>query len=582
MSAEIIDTTLAAARSHPGRRFAWRYVAWTVVTCSIAAVNVAAGLPAGAVIFGALGGLFAWSAWVLFRGVREVAFLNRALDACRRGDDVEANALIEAVAARSCSRTAARGIANHRALLALDAGDPKSAEQHASAAIAKRPGVLVPDIERAQLAWSHALRALSRAALRDDAGALADAERACDERCTTPGALGCGELARALVAAHGDQKSDVYEILGRARRYLDEVGGRERSLARSLARFAVDRPRSVYRHAAKPDEPELGDILLQPARAKASVTAFEAASAVPLPKAAKASRPRLARRTLLLWFALILLFVAIWTMLSPSSASPAPEVAAQTTTLWTVGSFSAVLVSVTAAIAFAMLKGKRRREAIRRAVIGARRHEPSSLELLETELKRGSPDAALALAMYEESEGEFAGALAHCEQGLAHASASAAVKTASWEIAAPGLAAERAFCLAALGRASEASAVIGSLPNATNYAYATSAHFRVRLANALVRGDRAAALEVARSRGDRLAIPSRDVLLCDLVEATAGRGADDEEWSRLNAQLADEPVLAKWIDHFMPKNTMQRRVAEAEPLEEDDSLERAREEGVDA
>jgi len=551
---------------------------------AIAAVNLAAGLPGGAVLFGAMGGLFAWSAWALFRGVREVAFLNRALDACRRGDEAEAKELIEAIAARRCSRAAARGIANHRALLALDAGDPKSAEHYASAAIDKRAAGLAPDAERAQLAWSYALRALSRAALHDDAGALADAERACDERSTTPAALGCGEIARALVAAHGDRKADVREILARAKPFFDEIGGRERSLARSLARFAMEKPRSVYRHAAKSDEPELGEILLQPARAKASVAAFETSNVtVPLPKAAKTGAPRLAKRALVIWFALILLFLAIWAALSPSDhpAKP-PEASPPDTALWSAAMLVGTLCSIVAASAFAMWRGMRRREAVRRAVIGARRGEPSAITALESELKRGSPDAALALAIADERAGNFAGALARCEQGLARASVSAAVKTASWEIAAPGLAAERAFCLAALGRESEASAVIGSMPNATNYAHATTAHFRVRLASAMVRGDRAAALEVARSRGDRLALPSRDVLLCDLLEATAGRGADDEEWSRLNAELAGDPALAKWIDHFMPTSTMKRRVAGAEPLEEEESAEGAGEERVDA
>ncbi len=134
------------------------------------------------------------------------------------------------------------------------------------------------------------------------------------------------------------------------------------------------------------------------------------------------------------------------------------------------------------------------------------------------------------------------------------------------DLTAPALFAERAFCYAALGKPDEASAILAAMPNASGYALAPTASFRVQLAQALVRGDRAGALEVARTRGDALPLATRDAFLADLLEATDGRGADDEEWSRLHAELAADPKLAKWVEHFVPQATIKRRVGTPDAL----------------
>ncbi len=573
MSDTIVASTLAAAQKHPARRLVWTYVAWTVVFGAMGGGIVLLGASVGGAAFMAIGALFGWSGWQFLRGVREASLLNRALDACRRGEDEHVVALLDAAAARPHSRLAARTISVHRALLALETGEPKTAEVHATAAIERRPGLLVRDLERSQIAWAHAIRALARATLKDDAGALADAEHACDARYATPATYASGELARAAVAANGDRKAEVREILSRAAPLMDEIGGRERALARSLARFAADRPRTVYRHPAKPDEAEHGADFLQPSKTRTSIAAFEATNDVPLPSSAKAHARTVRRRTLVLWVLLILMFLAIWQVLNPSErpahpAPPPPDDAAWSTSATTVA--LPLLVMVFGMTAFVTWLAMRRRVAFRQALLGAKRGEPAAIATLEAQTKRRSPEAALALAGLAERAGDFAGALARCEEGLAYVEATTATKAVHWEIVAPGLATERAFCLAALGRAAEADAVIGSMPNATTYAFAGTAHFRVRFAQALARGDRSGALDIARSRGDRLPIPSRDAFVADLLEATTGRGANDEEWARLHAELARDPALAKWVDHFMPKSALQRRVAPVAPIQQEE------------
>ena len=214
MSDPIVASTLAAAKAHPARRLVWQHATWAALFGGIGLLVLAWGALAGGTAFAAIGAFFAWNAWAFRRGVREASLLNRALDACRRGEDEQAVALIEAAAARSHSRMAARTILVHRALLALETGDPKAAETHATAALEKRPGLLTADHERSQMAWAHALRGLARAALKDDAGALADAEKACDPRYATPATYEAGGRQYVVIACGGGKmgtkSSDAY------------------------------------------------------------------------------------------------------------------------------------------------------------------------------------------------------------------------------------------------------------------------------------------------------------------------------------------------------------------------------------
>ncbi len=564
----MVQEVLDAAKAHPGRKLARVQIVWAAGVILFAAILAVFLSPVAGISMVAVASVFVWSSLIMSRSVLEVSLLNHALDACRRGEREDAAALVDAAAARPHSRLAARTVAGHRALLALDAGDAKAAEKHATDGLAVSLGWIGRDLARTQITWLSSLRALARASLRDDAGAKADADRACDVRHAAPVTYACGELARAIVAANEDRKPEVREILERCAPVMDDVGGRERALARGLARFAAERKRTIYRHPAKTAEPDASN-WLAPTTNKSSVAAFEPTSAeVPLSSVPRAIKPARARwKYAVLWAALVLMFLAIWQVLNPSvppsAATPRVEVDAADP-FWFSGQvlgpfFCVVFMGL---LALNTMRATRQRTVRREATLGALRGERSALAALESQAKGRSAEAALVLARIAERSGDFTGALARCEEGLAYTLSPLAMRAMSYDLLSPALTAERAFCLAALGRLDEATIVIGSMPNARTYAHAGTAHFRVRLALALVRGDRGSALAIARTRGDALALPSRDAFLVDLLEATEGRGADDEEWSRLHAELAADPALAKWIEHFMPQNTLQRRVAE--------------------
>jgi hypothetical protein len=279
---------------------------------------------------------------------------------------------------------------------------------------------------------------------------------------------------------------------------------------------------------------------------------------------------------------LVLVFLAIWQLLNAPDARPPHHPTEPVSWALVFGGMSALFSALFyALIALNLRRAARTRTRRRVAVMKALGGDAAGVSTLQ-QIAKLSPDAALELAQAYERQADFERALATCDSGIAMATATHVSRVTTHDVALPGLYAERALCFAALGKIDEASAVLAAMPNAATFTNGPLVRFRVGLAQALARGDRKGGLEIARKRGDTLGIPRRDAVLIDLLEATEGRGASDEDWSRLHAELAADPALAKWIDHFMPKNTMQRRVAEGEPLEEEESLEGLREERVDA
>jgi hypothetical protein len=438
------------------------------------------------------------------------------------------------------------------------------------------------DFEQTQMHYAHAIRALARASLHDHDGALADADAADKPDVTVP-TVAYAQLARAVVAASDDRKATVREALERAAPFLDNIDGRTRELARALARFARETKRSIYRHPAKPESTDSLDTWM--AR-MAPAAALHAMSSTPIAPTTTLRQPALPstnaasallreahtwngqRRlgggsgwaTLGLWTCLVLMFLAIWQFLNstPTSHPPQPPAARggdiSSVALGIVVFVSVFLIAIGRNVHAAADRSAQRR----RLALALLRGDASARDGLERLAKMGDADAALDLATFAERRGDFAGAIATCERALGRATASLARRVMSYDAAAPGLAAERAFCLAAMGRPDDANAALAAMPNRDGYGRATTAHFRVSLAQALVhaggapRGDRAQTLEVARARGLALPIPSRDALLLDLLEATEGAGVDDEEWTRIQSELAASPDLATWIDHFLP------------------------------
>lgn len=547
-----VDAVAEAAEKHPGTWMLRTQLAIGAFLGMFGVVVAFTSYPLVSVSLIAVCGFFVWSAYVSGRILYTGMFANAAYGALRNGEAERATRLLEAAEPRA-PRAVRRILAGHRALLALDAGRPDEAVTHATRGIETKLGLMVRDIERSNVAWLHAVRGLAHAARSDDARALADADAAADERYATPVDIGHAELVRAVVAARQDRKAEVLAALGRGAPFFDELAGKERTLVADLARFARGTKRTIYRHAAQSTrDPIAAWSVLAPDSPDAPI------ADAPPSRDDETSRQR--RRTLVLWVILILMFLAIWEVLN---ATPIPPPPGGDVMGWS--RFSVLLLPPFAAglLTRMIVAAQKARIARRRATTRTLRGDDAAREELARLARAGEPDAYLQLARLAERAASFTIALEDCDSGLACVKRSPAVRARAYDDTAPALASERAVCLAALGRNTEAEQALASMPNAVCYVYASTARFRVRFAQALVRGDREAALEVGRAER-HLPMPMRDVFVIDLLEATEGDGADDDEWTRLRAELAASPSLRRWVDHFLPglgTGAAKRRVA---------------------
>jgi hypothetical protein len=558
---DAVSKAIETAKRHPGRSLAHRQIAFSVILFFFATV-LAWHVPLASLSLVALAALFLWGARDILSGTTQTAFIAPAYAATIRGERDLARALLDEAARRRPSARARRAIFTIRATLALGEADARGVATYATQAIEIAPAWIARDVDRVQIGATCALRALARATLGDDEGALADADRACTDGYASTSSLGTAELARALVAANRQQKDEVRAILTRAAPFFDGIGARERELAKRLSRYAATRARSIYRHAAKPED-GVDDWLAEPSMSRAGSVPPTAPPAVAAP-AVKKQRAPSGRHFLVLAGVIAGAFSGL-TLLDPSPVRPGPTDATRIATVFAV----ARTAMFYAFVARNLLVAARKRIARGRASILARRGDAQGIALLESQSRSGAPEASLALAEIAERESRFEDAIAQCDVGIGFSRATEVARMRSHDLVAPGLHAERAFCYAALGRHEEADAILASMPNAATYLLATAARLRVHVAQALVRGDRAGALAIARTRGDSLPLSTRDAFLVDLLEATEGRGADDEEWARLHAELAADPSLATWIDHFMPTRSLERRVAPPAPPDEE-------------
>ncbi len=514
---------------HPARAFARkRYIFGALF--GVVGLPLLPVLPIAGVPLLALAAWMTWAGWFTRKMLDDVVPLNRAHDQIARGDRGGAEVTIASM--RFPSRLGRRLAASHRAVLALQAGDAKSAEAIATRALAVPLGRVGRGDEKVHLAWAHSIRALARASMRDHARALEDANLAC-ARDASPATWGNAELARAIVAANEDRKADVRETLERGAPFFDDIGGQEQRLVFALRNYAREEKRSAYRHAAKEDE----GAPLDEWRARV------APEPTALPDAPAMQPPLLPKRRVgrfFLRFAAASLFVGAVLFMGPHGGID-------------LGRLGAVLGGLALAVlvltAMALASAGTYRSVRRQATLGALRGDAESLEILSRHSR--SPDAWLELARASERACDFEKALERADKGLHHANASAALRAAYWDIAIPSLELERAFALIALRKTTLADTALASISN-PGFAHMGAMMFRARFAQALLRGDRAAALDVARKRGECLPVPLRDLFLIDLLEATEGNGASDEEWQRLHTEYAKNPELAKWVEHFMP------------------------------
>lgn len=516
---------------HPARAFARKRYAFGGLFAALGLPLLLLTPVAGGPLL-ALAAWMMWAGWFTQRMVDDVVPLNRAHDMIARGDRGAAEVTL--ALRRFSSRLGRRLVSTHRAVLALQTGDARMAEAFATRALAVPLGRVARGEEKVHVAWAHSIRALARASLHEHAGALDDANRACAKD-AAPATWGNAELARAIVAANEERKADVRVILERGAPFFDDIGGREQQLVRALAKLAREETRSAYRHAAKAEEDKPIDAWR--ALGVPEPTAFPDAPAMqPAP-------PKLRVGRFLMRFVAGVagvLFVGAILVLRPDGSIDIGRFG---------GALGGLALAVLVLTGLSLVSAGKFRSVRRQATLGALRGDAASLKILSQH--RRSPDAWLELARASERACDFEKALEQSDKGLQHANASAALRAAYWDIAIPSLEFERAIALIALRKTNLADTALGSISN-PGFAHMAAMMFRARFAQALIRGDRAAALDLARKRGECLPVPQRDMFLIDLLEATEGNGANDEEWSRLHAEYAKNPELAKWVEHFMP------------------------------
>lgn len=532
---------------------------------------------------------------------------NAAFDLVSRGRIAEAEALL--ARAESASGAVRRAVAIQRAMIALRRGDASTAETHASSALATKPSFLTRDAEIGVRCTATAIRALARASMGKEQEALADIADVRASKDATPDALARAAVAEATVLARRDDKDALARCLRDTARLLEWAPPRERALVRALRRMLELRAGSVYREAARPPEESREDPLLRdwvarivPAAAayvpqaerRTESAAFDTTVPEDFPVHAgseavtrRSKRPS-GMRVLLVWLLLVLMFVAIWSFLTPDrhGTSPPPGFEEPATVTPQISAFLALLcttlvVVVYGAVAKAFVRARAEQAALRDAARALAEGDEARCTRDLEELVRRAKDATAAAALRElavlaERRADMKKALALCDAGLERISKNAIVRAANSDILVPELVAERAFVLAALGRDQQATAELALLAREhPSFAYLTRSVFRVRLVQALRKRDHEAALAIARERTPELPLSRRDEMLADIVLALSGGKVVDGEIERIVSELSEDAELAAWIDFIAPgarerlaaKTRMPQRVRALEDMD---------------
>jgi hypothetical protein len=270
-----------------------------------------------------------------------------------------------------------------------------------------------------------------------------------------------------------------------------------------------------------------------------------------------------ARRTVLLWVALVMLFLGVWQFLSPDQPPVAPGVERLPARL-IVRPLSIVvalpiffIVMLVGAVLVNMARARKLSQRFMAAQIAVAKGEEQrgkgELEALtRSKVPAAAAQAHLALAELSERQGELSAALAACEAGLARLGTEAARATAA-DILLPALLAERAFLFAAMDRRADARAEMALLAERyASYPFLERARMRVALALRAREGDIAGAARLTERDAD-LPLNARDELLADVCRAAASPGAAGAgEVERLREELRLDAASRRWLSAVAP------------------------------
>lgn len=566
------------------------YLAITAIGGVVLAVSVAGLALAGGAAWGTymapllLGTAFvAFGRWGLQIG-SVLPVLTSSYNLVQAGKLAEASARLDTIAANK-SRSVRAAVHLQRAFIAVRRGDLPEATSQLDALLAMPPRWIEGANGEVQRSAAHGIRAWTRAATGNLAGAEEDIGKVRSTRAPGSAALAHASLAEALMLERAGDRAKLGALLRRDQRLLlASLDMRERSVIRAMQRMLKAAATTVYRTQLDPkklageDEPPVAEWVSRVAPELAPFLprhrARTAAATQPLPPGFEASPEALreaqkthdkkpasmAGRLVALWTVLIGLFLAVWQLLEAETntpvrprgyAAPAPS---PTTVLGGFVAFTVILLA--AAVVRVVLVVRRARALTRRLVeLEGSVAQGEDVEAPLVELARAKQETIAAqaegfLGTLADRRGDLAGALAHFDAARAKLRTRAA-RSAAAGFVTPGLTANRAYTLAALGRADEAAAELAHLP--PDYLFLARMRFVVPLVAFLARGDVDGAGRLVLATSPDLSVGARDELMRDLVHAVASPAATGAgEIARLREELRDREETRRWIEKVAP------------------------------
>lgn len=563
-----------------------RTLAARILFLALAAILVGAAAVSGVPGFALLAAPCVALVYLVVRGRKQevgAALAMAALDRAARGRTDEARALLDAISPDVLPSHVGQMVDSQRAALALYEGDLDEAVSLATKAA--REGKRLGAIGRIHEGSALSIRAIALAGLGRKAESLSDvgALRTAEYRQGVFVARAC--LAEAMLFAREKDLEGLAKVLRDERALLfGATGPRERMIVRALARMVAAKKVSVYREAAKreteePDENASWIARLAPeaasyARAPKLGRRIDAPETVDPKAISEAQRtapktPSKWKRVAALWSLLVVMFLALWSVVSrvpapsPTFHEPSPDlnatgVAVVLGTAW--GLLGAGI------LVFRHARAKKLTVELSRAIELRLRglHDEAKaafIKLARAKTLLVAPQAERELATIALLAGDPKGAEKHAEAGIRAAHASAVSVALSRQVLLPQLHGELAVAFATEGRLARAEEEVAKLQALfPSYPYLARDTFRARFVGltATSRFDEAA--EMARSRPADLPLNQQEELLCDMLRVHAGDFLPEGERERVELELRDEPEgafvdrVARVLRHELQKS----------------------------
>jgi hypothetical protein len=546
---------------------------------TVALGSTLVGLPL--VVFG---GLFVALGVLSRASAGGVPLVNTAFNAMLEGRSADAERLLDEAEGRWQLAYVRRVIDLHRADIAMRRGQLDVALGHVEAALAKPRGLVARNQAGYHLIGAQATRALVRASTGDVDGARADAREVKAHKDAAPEALARASVAEAIALERsGDRDALAAHLRTERSLLLEYTTPRERAVVRAYQRM-LEAPRtSVYRKTASRDEearhvePPIADWIAQVAPSAAPFASRvrvatadgspEDEAALPpvepglvrlaeerVASKAKTQPVRTRARFVAIWLALILLFVAVFQLISPGEGSPPPMIGVDS--LVALAGALLVLTLVAATLVAGRNVGQDKRLALAMSAL-ARGDKKAMAEveaMARSRYRVTAAQACLQLARMAERRSDLETALRRCDEGIEAATHNEATRSLLSSILLPDLVAERAFLLAATGHPDKALAEMAAVAKQfPAFPFMARAELRVGLVLRVRRNDLADAARFARMATEDLPLSLRDETLVDLVRAVAHpESAGAGEVERLRRELRTDAELAQWLRTVAP------------------------------